>query len=334
MPNNKNDKKHIKSLLPEIITRLNKNEKPENIIADIGLSNNEWYRVASIIYNENKKYIKPKPELEQLKKVNSILENYAFSFPRLGSIADLNELEQLLKNYTSNEEKINKLLVSTIMHPNMRALYYLNLYSLPNIGEYENPIFKFASIIESSIISFYRGNYISSYMTIIPVIEGFLLRWQGFPDIIQTKPSFEDSLKYVKNTYLRQPCPSLIGFIDSWSSTALNIMNNHLFKDTSSGKSNLDFNRHLVAHLLYDTSFSTVLNITRAFNLLDILFDIFINEKRLTSFWFDSKYGWHNTQKTDTYKIYKECLDYFLNNNTFEDYLRNSDNINDLRNYT
>lgn len=328
-------KKFRKNIILEIDSKLKEGENPSYIKKQYFLDESEWYRIASKIYQNNlKEARKSEKESSKLEQVNSKLCKFALLFPRLGTQGELDKLSTLLLNYKKNEKEILKLLISTIMHPNMRAMYHLDCYSIPKFNNLDNPVYTFHPIIESAVLSFYRGNYISSYMTIIPVIEGTLLRWQGFPKTIKIKPGFEESLKFLKNSYIRQPVPSLIGFFDTWNKTSVRIIEDHLFKPTSSGKSNIDFNRHLVAHLLYDAQFATVLNITRAFNLIDTLIDIFLNENHNSYHWFNSKHGWIGSQKTETFKIYNSCLTEYFKNKTFEDYLRSNDKIVDLRNYT
>jgi hypothetical protein len=161
------------------------------------------------------------------------------------------------------------------MNPRIRALQLVGRFlKLP-------PFDEFGYLIDAAALSFYRGNIPSAFMTIIPVIEGLLLRWQGYPGTSTKKPTFSETLDFVHNLATQQPIPLLPLFYDSWTVAAETILREHLYRHTNNGPAIDHFNRHLALHLLDDQTFGTQDNVTRGFLLIDILSEIFICERRL-----------------------------------------------------
>jgi hypothetical protein len=207
--------------------------------------------------------------------VNNTLANFALCFPPYGTSRELHAVDKMLCKAPPAVGEVQQLVFAAVMNPRMRALQSVGRFlKLKLFAE-------FAYLIDSAALSFYRGNLPSALMTIIPVVEGVLLRWQGYPSLLKTKPGFKKTLKFVQEAPRRQPLPLLPLFFDSWVDTAWRIMRDHLFRDSSSGPAVDHFNRHLALHLLEEQRFCTTENVTRAFLLLDVLSDIYICEKRI-----------------------------------------------------
>lgn len=133
----------------------------------------------------------------------------------------------------------------------------------------------FAHLIEAATLCYYRHNYPSAYLTLVPVIEGVLLRWSGYEGV-GAKPNFSFPKNFFRTGHLRQPCPANAQFHQIFSKACDKILNEHLFKMSHEGGAYSQFNRHQAAHLLRgDIEFATRNNCIRLFLLLDSMTDLF-----------------------------------------------------------
>ncbi|MDV8155629.1 hypothetical protein [Acinetobacter bereziniae] len=210
-------------------------------------------------------------QIQDLINVNNLLVNYALSISSHSTYQEVLTIKQLLLNPIANERAIFEEISEITMEVRMRALNKIGRFSKLE------PFFEFYKIIESATISYYRGNYMGAYLTLVPTIEGIISRWIGF-DGTGEKPSFEQLRKFFKNGHLRNPCPGNVLFYDIWYKTCDKILNEHYYKPTTSGESYNNFNRHLAAHLLNNSIFATKENCIRLFLLLDLMSEIFMYE--------------------------------------------------------
>lgn len=230
--------------------------------------------------------------------VNAILARYALCFPSYGTAPELHDVHRLITKTHANIAAAQKIIFAAVMCPRIRALQLVGRFMKLS------PFNEFAYLIDAATLCFYRGNIPSTFMTIIPVVEGILLRWQGYPGAIAKKPSFKKTLKFVREAPKRQPMPFLVPFFQSWLQTAESILTNHLYHDTSKGPSFNHFNRHLALHLLEDQKFATRENGIRAFLLIDVLSDLFICENRLK----DPRWDTKPDEESPHIKAYNDAL--------------------------
>ncbi|WP_419307398.1 hypothetical protein J8402_15145 [Chromohalobacter israelensis] len=186
-------------------------------------------------------------------------------------MADYRKLKDLVAGDTLDENILLPALEEIAMAPRMRALQQK--------GRFEAlPIFKdCAAIIEAGVVSYYRENYISAYLTLVPVVEGVILRWLGYSGQ-GGKPSFKQVKRFIANSYRRQPCPGNPLFHEIYVTVADKLLTEHLFKPSGDGEAHANFNRHLAAHLLNDSQFGTKENCVRLCLLLDVMSELYIYE--------------------------------------------------------
>jgi hypothetical protein len=214
--------------------------------------------------------------------VNRVLAPNALCFPQLGTAGELAKMDALLKAVPPDIAAAQKLIFEIVMDPRLRSLQLVGRFmKLP-------PFDEFAYLVDAAALSFYRGNIPSAFITIIPVVEGVLLRWQGYKGGAN-KPTFPMMIQFLKDTSVRQHLPSLPLFFDSWLETTVRIVDTHLYRHTKTGPAIDHFNRHLALHLLEDQKFATRENIMRAFLLVDLLSDLYICEKRILDPRFSTK---------------------------------------------
>ena len=108
-------------------------------------------------------------ETDDLIQLNNNLLTYALSLPPIVTGADVSNVRKLVSDMPANEHKIINVFASIIMNPRMRALQKKGRF------EHFPPFKKFLHIIESALISYYRYNFIGSYLILIPVIEEIML---------------------------------------------------------------------------------------------------------------------------------------------------------------
>lgn len=223
--------------------------------------------------DENTRHVivTPLEEIDDLIQLNNNLVAYALSLPSTVTGADVSNVRKLISDMPANEHKIINVFASIIMNPRMRALQKKGRF------EHFPPFKNFVHIIESAVISYYRGNFIGSYLTLIPVIEGIMLRWLGYYGVGK-KPKFDDLKAFFRNFHQRQPCPGNALFYDVFSKACDKLLTEHLFKDSQDGDAYSNFNRHLAAHLLTDSQFATRENCVRLFLTLDLMSELYLYE--------------------------------------------------------
>lgn len=216
--------------------------------------------------------VTPLKEIEDLiQKLNNELVKYALSLPSTVTLTDVVNVQKLISDMPANEHRIIDAFASIIMNPVMRARQKKGRF------EHFPPFKSFINIIESAVISYYRGNFIGSYLTLIPVVEGVMLRWLGYFGTGK-KPTFPDLKTFFSSSYHRQPCPGNVLFYDVFSKACDKLLTEHLFKNSQDGDAYSNFNRHLAAHLLSDSQFATRENCVRLFLLLDLMSELYLYE--------------------------------------------------------
>ena len=247
-----------------------------------------WGRVCSVIYNnallaaknERDQDMRTRhvvttthDEVERIIAVNERLTQLALQLPETSTIRDVEFIEQLLPALPAAEETIVAHISKFLMSPKIRAVQKHGRFTKLA------PFQPFAKIIDAATLSYFRNNYISCFLTLAPVVEGVLLRWQGYAGG-PNKPAFDDLRRFFRQGHLRQPRPHNAQFHKLHSDAAHAILNRHLFRPTQSGTGHGHFNRHQAAHLLSDVDFATQPNCLRLFLLLDIMSEIYVYESR------------------------------------------------------
>jgi hypothetical protein len=233
-------------------------------------------------------------EIDKILILNDKLASYALTLPALATMHDFEQINSLVNQMPNSEHLVISVIGDITMSPKIRALQ--------KKGRLEHfKVFKeFSNLIDAATLSYYRENYISSYLTLVPVIEGVLLRWLEFEGTGK-KPDFEELRKFFKNSHQRQPCPQNAQFYNVYIKACNKILTEHLFKPSENGAAYSNFNRHLAAHLLNNSQFATKENCIRLFLLIDVMTEIY----------------WYETSCVDPrFELKNE--DYSLEQNIFE----------------
>lgn len=219
-------------------------------------------------------------QVSEIFETNLELADYALCLPPDVTHADCDRFKLMLSESPRNDKKIFLAIEEIAMNHRMRALQQK--------GRFEKlDIFKeFSVIIEAGVLSYYRGNYISSFLTLIPLVEGIILRWMGFNGN-GVKPDFKKIKQFFSISHQRHPCPGNPLFHQVYAMVSDKIIKEHLFKPSQQGNSHSNFNRHLASHLLNDSEFATRENVVRLCLLLDNMSVIYMYENYIQDarFW-------------------------------------------------
>jgi hypothetical protein len=247
---------------------------------------NDWYRLSTKAYqihiqnaqkqrNEDEKKqnvsCTSNSEIAEIIQSNNKLANYALCLPTTSTMAEFRQVKTLLEDMPNNEHKLVYLVESAVLDPRIRALQKKGRF------EHFSAFKEFVHLIEAATICYFRGNYISSYMTLMPVTEGIMLRWMGYKGDGE-KPEFDELRKFFSQAHIRQPCPGNPLFHQVYTKACDKILNEHLYKPSKNGPAHANFNRHLAAHLLNQSQFATRENCVRLFLLLDIMSELYLYE--------------------------------------------------------
>jgi len=273
----------------EIIALIKQGKSIIDVKSVTSTNDSEWYRFSNKAYllyfkeeekDRKKDAVKSNvsatsnEEISILLSLNEVLANYALSIPIFVIRNEFKVIEELAKDLPNTESPIINLIENIIFNPRIRALQKKG-----RIEKFD--CFKvFSKIIDAALISYYRANYISCYLTLIPVIEGVIIRWMGYEGN-ESKPDFETIRGFFRNFAIRQPMPTNILFHNVYVKACDNILNNHFYRPTTTGSPYANFNRHIAAHLLNENSFATKENCIRLFLLLDIMTEIFLYESKI-----------------------------------------------------
>lgn len=270
----------------QIIEQIKTGHSVEEIRTNSSFDSNEWARYSTKAYNKNLQNAKKErdslqgkknisvtnnDDIVEILKINEELAGHALILPIFSTLGELANIKDLYLNLPSTEGQIFNIFEKVTMAPRLRMLQ--------KKGRFEKfEYFKlFSQMIDAAVLCFYRSNFISCYLTLVPIIEGIIIRWMGFVENAD-KPDFEDIRNFFKKSAARQPCPTNILFHNIYTKACDKILNEHFYKPTSKGFSYANFNRHVASHLLNNEQFATRENCLRLFILLDTMTEIYFYE--------------------------------------------------------
>lgn len=283
-----------------------------NVIEQLCLDDNEWYRVSSKAYalhlkkarkqrkeDEKKLHVSctSNDKIKDIIKLNNDMADLALSLPTVATMADYERVQILLEDMPKNETALLTLVEEITMSPRMRALQKKGRF------EHFQPFIEFVDFIEAATLCYFRGNYISSYLTLVPIAEGIILRWLGYSGQGK-KPDFETLRKFFSKSHTRQPCPGNPLFHEVYTKVCDKIFNEHLYKPSDQGQAYANFNRHLAVHLLDNSQFTTKENCIRLFLLIDTMTELYHYETYCS----DPMFYLTREQIQQEYQIYTQLL--------------------------
>jgi len=293
----------------QLLTQLGPHIDVNSIKSQVCANEDEWYRISAKAYQlhlqkarKQRKEDEKRPnvactsnnEIADINAINSQMANFALCLPSTATMEEFRKVKKLLQNMPENEHKLIEIVENAVLDPRIRALQKKGRF------EHFSAFKSFVHLIEAATICFYRENYLSSYMTLLPVAEGVILRWSGFSGQ-GGKPEFEEIRKFFSKSHTRQPCPGNPLFHEVFAKACDKIINEHLYKPSQRGVAHANFNRHLAAHLLNDSQFATKENCIRLFLLIDIMTELFHYE----TYCGDPRFNLSGEEIELEYKIYQ-----------------------------
>lgn len=278
------DKKNdIRTPIGELIVNLQRGTSIEDIQSSHMISGehpHEWRSIAEAIFNEWKG-MNECNDVGVIDNCNDVLKGYAFSLPSYSTSRETDRILKGLQNGTIDETTIAGHMASIVMDYRFRAQQHTARFMKIDLFK------EFAYFIDSAVLSYYRGNMAAAFFTLVPVIEGVLLRWMGYPRYRVKKPEFKEIKEFIGKSVERNPLPIEPHQVESYVNVADSILRNHFYLSTEEGDAHAYFNRHLALHMLDEKEFYTSDNVVRAVLLLDILNGIYIREQRIDDPLFD-----------------------------------------------
>ncbi len=247
---------------------------PKKLKEQLDIPDDLWPKVQSEIAKAYRETVYPDPSGAELhRRVNQKLCRYALTFPPYGSTGDLSKIHSVLQSEPVRLGEIGAEMHDLVMRPATRARMLTGLYmKIPLLSE-------FSHVIDASYFAYARGNFVAALLTIIPVVEGLLLRWRGHNSSSIESPAMADAARWVRETPKRNPLLTRPLFAESWAESCAYILEHHFYKKTQAGQSYDNFNRHLVLHMLEDVPVYSPDNLMRVYLLLDTLTQLYLCEQ-------------------------------------------------------
>jgi hypothetical protein len=233
-------------------------------------------------------------DIEAMIALNEQLADYALLLPIYSTMGDFDQVSKFAPNLPASEADIMDHIGLFTMDFNRRVHQ--------KIGRFEHFFYfkTFSKLIDAAVLCYYRMNFISCYLTLVPVIEGIIIRWMGYSES-DAKPEFEDIRKFFRHSHVRQPSPGNILFHQVYVKACDKILNEHFYRPTTNGNSYANFNRHIASHLLNDSQFATRQNCMRLFLLLDTMTEIYYYESHEP----DPRFSLSKEEVTPDFELFK-----------------------------
>lgn len=217
------------------------------------------------------------PGLKEYKDINENLKKYHLCIPPYNSINGkwINEAIGFFKQ--NNEMMFKGHVTAEVIIPWRRA--YQTVYRYRELQIFKNLEF----IIDCATIAWFEGNAVSAYLSLCPVIEGLLLRWQQE----DSSGEWRGAKKFIidKVTEIKEDLNDT-ELHDSWlilQSEALEHILKNVFYLSTDRECNNDtvilngFNRHLSLHMKNPTNWADCLiNTARLFIVIDIIAELYL----------------------------------------------------------
>ncbi|MGG4495638.1 hypothetical protein [Brevibacillus reuszeri] len=162
------------------------------------------------------------------------------------------------------QDRVNDYMLDVMFHPNYRAFYMIRGKDLPHIQE-------FSHHLERAVIHYYKQDYLSCVLCLLPAVEGLLLSLYGWQYGESRKPSQKELIgKITERVDVR--------FTERYEMYALTVssfLEKWILSDTRQADFDVSFlNRHYVLHGMGQGNFYAASDCHRLFLLFDLLIEM------------------------------------------------------------
>jgi hypothetical protein len=209
-------------------------------------------------------------------KINDDLLPYVLFLPVHISHSEALSIHELLQSPDKNKHLIVSATIERIvMQPHARAVWLENrLFLIPCFHD-------LCSIVDYAYIGYGRGNHVDAYFSLIPIAEGIILRWMGYFDRKDKKPTFKEMKNYINDKKKNDKLLNSHHFVGIWIDTLSNILCDEFFKDTWEEHTIDYFNRHVGGHLIKLFKLTGINGLVmRLFMIIELIVEIYVVENK------------------------------------------------------
>ncbi len=211
--------------------------------------------------------------LKSILHINQHLKSEHFCCPLYGSITGkwVSDAYKIIKS--TEPERLKYHVTSEVIHPSRRAYQTVHFY-------HQLEIFKpFSYVIDAASVSYLEGNVICAYLSLAPVIEGVLKKWnEEIKNKERIKQGERDVIRYIisklsDEDLLHQCIKIAAKFADDF-------YNNVFFEngEIAKKKEGKIINRHVASHMLKPPRYlDSLINTPTLFLFLDIIGDLYLH---------------------------------------------------------
>lgn len=176
------------------------------------------------------------------------------------------EIEETDLNVQIINEKINTVLTPIIFNPNFRAFSVFKYIKLNHLN-------KFSHLVDRAVMHYFKKDYLSAIISMLPVVEGVLLSYYNWSyKSTNRKPRIKELIE----NFCATPQNTLNIPERKIYSDALKLcLSNWFFEDTTKFDfSNSFLNRHFISHSMGNESYYSLLECNRMFTIIDLISEV------------------------------------------------------------
>lgn len=182
----------------------------------------------------------------------------------------LNESETLTNVEKKDvDQRIDYIISDIAFHPNYRAFYVSRALEMDHIKE-------FSHLYEQAVICYYKREYSSSILTLLPALEGILLSFLGWKFGESRKPAPKKIIKKIIEYKINSQFESLNLSFQMYQHVLAEFLERWVYQDTSKADFSVSFlNRHLLLHGMEPKASYHPSDVHRLFLLFDLIVEFF-----------------------------------------------------------
>ena len=221
--------------------------------------------------------------LIQYKEITEVLLEFGWIISPYMINKDFQKIHRLVLKIKANsplneinkekyQKELNNLLTDIIFHPLFRAFFVYRSQEVKHVQ-------KFSHHIEKAILHYYKNDYLSAVLCLLPAIEGTLLSYYGWDFGTSRKPKIIDLIKEIEKC--RVSTHDEVAY--KLYSNALSLfLRKWIFSDTSSVDTTYShLNRHYALHGMGTNKYYSISDTHRLIMFFDLYIEFLSLEQRI-----------------------------------------------------